>query len=505
MKNRARFFSQLHPFRTFSAILYDRFVPRGRKLRLTDELDAVSCHQKDSTRTYYLEKISSTLFISSLMGAALLFGALYSARQNRSIPSNLITRPGYGEAVLEETLNLTAAGEGESESVTVRVSPKAYTYKQAQILLNQAEIQLQKQLPGRNDSLDDVRFPLQLPQALMDGSISAEYTISPYGVIDDTSGAIVGDLTENGTPVTIEATLKVQELERICRYAAVVFPPVLTDREQFSAELDTALRTADSSDPTSDQIQLPAYAGDTPLSWSRPKGPFLTILSILTILLPALFWFQKDEKMKELAKKRRELLDLDYSELLFKLTLLIGAGLTIKGAFSRICSQQDTLQNGSSMPAGTGTGCIQHPRHIGSQNTYTQNTSRKRRHESNRRHFREIKGSRPASAHPVYGEIRILLREITDGVPEETAYENFGRRCGLPTYIKLGSLLAQNLRKGSSGLTALLEKEAFLSLQQHRTAARKMGERASMRMLFPMLLMFVDVMLIMMVPAMLSF
>ena len=141
-------------------------------------------------------------------------------------------------------------------------------------------------------------------------------------MIDDTSGAIVGDLTENGTPVTIEATLKVQELERICRYAAVVFPPVLTDKEQFSAELDTALRTADSSDPTSDQIQLPAYAGDTPLSWSRPKGPFLTILSILTILLPALFWFQKDEKMKELAKRRRELLDLDYSELLFKLTLL---------------------------------------------------------------------------------------------------------------------------------------------------------------------------------------
>ena len=492
MKNNPRFSSQirsfslrLHPFRKLSAFLYDRFVPRGKRLKLTDELDAVSCHQKDSTRTYYLEKISSTLFISSLMGAALLFGALYSARQNRGIPSNLITRPGYGKAALEETLNLTAAGEKESESVTIRVSPKAYTYKQAQDLLDQAETQLQKQLPGRNDSLDDVRYPLQLPQSLLDDTISAEYTISPYGVIDDTSGVIVGDLTENGTPVTVEATLKVQELERICRYAAVVFPPALTDKEQFSADLDTALRAADNSDPTSDQIRLPAYAGDTPLSWSRPKGPFLTILFILTLLLPTLFWFQKDEKMKELAKKRRELLDLDYSELLFKLTLLIGAGLTIKGAFSRICSQQETLQNSSSLPARGGKDSMQHP--------------------TERNKLPSGKGSRPESAHPVYGEIQILLREITDGVPEETAYENFGRRCGLPTYIKLGSLLAQNLRKGSSGLTALLEKEAFLSLQQHRTAARKMGERASMRMLFPMLLMFVDVMLIMMVPAMLSF
>ena len=483
MKNNPRFSSQirsfslrLHPFRKLSAFLYDRFVPRGKRLKLTDELDAVSCHQKDSTRTYYLEKISSTLFISSLMGAALLFGALYSARQNRGIPSNLITRPGYGKAALEETLNLTAAGEKESESVTIRVSPKAYTYKQAQDLLDQAETQLQKQLPGRNDSLDDVRYPLQLPQSLLDDAISAEYTISPYGVIDDTSGVIVGDLTENGTPVTVEATLKVQELERICRYAAVVFPPALTDKEQFSADLDTALRAADNSDPTSDQIRLPAYAGDTPLSWSRPKGPFLTILFILTLLLPALFWFQKDEKMKELAKKRRELLDLDYSELLFKLTLLIGAGLTIKGAFSRICSQQEALQNSSSLPARGGKDSMQHP--------------------TERNKLPSGKGSRPD---------QILLREITDGVPEETAYENFGRRCGLPTYIKLGSLLAQNLRKGSSGLTALLEKEAFLSLQQHRTAARKMGERASMRMLFPMLLMFVDVMLIMMVPAMLSF
>jgi tight adherence protein C len=492
MKNNPRFSSpirsfslRLRPFRKLSAFLYDRFVPRGKRLKLTDELDAVSCHQKDSTRTYYLEKISSTLFISSLMGAALLFGALYSARQNRGIPSNLITRPGYGKAALEETLNLTAAGEKESESVTIRVSPKAYTYKQAQDLLDQAETQLQKQLPGRNDSLDDVRYPLQLPQSLLDDAISAEYTISPYGVIDDTSGVIVGDLTENGTPVTVEATLKVQGLERICRYAAVIFPPALTDKEQFSADLDTALRAADNSDPTSDQIRLPAYAGDTPLSWSRPKGPFLTILFILTLLLPTLFWFQKDEKMKELAKKRRELLDLDYSELLFKLTLLIGAGLTIKGAFSRICSQQETLQNSSSLPARGGKDSMQHP--------------------TERNKLPSGKGSRPESAHPVYGEIQILLREITDGVPEETAYENFGRRCGLPTYIKLGSLLAQNLRKGSSGLTALLEKEAFLSLQQHRTAARKMGERASMRMLFPMLLMFVDVMLIMMVPAMLSF
>jgi len=178
------------------------------------------------------------------------------------------------------------------------------------------------------------------------------------------------------------------------------------------------------------------------------------LLLVFSLLLPLIFWIQKDEEVRQEALNRRERLELDYSELLFKLTLLLGAGLTIKGAFARICSQYEV--------------------------------------------------SSSFSLHPVYGEIRYMLREISGGVPQETAYENFGRRCGLPQYIKLGSLLAQNLRKGARGLTALLEKEAFLSLQQHRQAARKMGEKASMKMLFPMILMFIDVIIILMVPALLS-
>ena len=142
MENKPRFSSQirsfflrLHPFRKLSVFLYDHFVPRGRKLKLTDAVDAVSCHQKDSTRTY--------------------------------LGDTPLTRPGYGEASLEETLNLTAAGEKESERVTIRISPKAYTSKQAQALLDQAETQLQKQLPGRNESLDDIRYPLRLPASLL--------------------------------------------------------------------------------------------------------------------------------------------------------------------------------------------------------------------------------------------------------------------------------------------------------------------------------------------------
>ena len=100
--------------------------------------------------------------------------------------------------------------------------------------------------------------------------------------------------------------------------------------------------------------------------------------------------------------------------------------------------------------------------------------------------------------------MRLTLREMNSGVPEAGAYENFGRRCSLPAYIKLGSLLSQNLKKGSKGLNALLEHEAVLSMEQHKMAVRKLGEKASVKMLLPMILMFGVVLIILMVPAFLS-
>ena len=94
---------------------------------------------------------------------------------------------------------------------------------------------------------------------------------------------------------------------------------------------------------------------------------------------------------------------------------------------------------------------------------------------------------------------------MKSGVAEGTAYENFGRRCQLPNYIKMGSLLSQNLKKGSKGLVSLLEKEALSSMEERKNTARKLGEQAGTKLLFPMLLLFGVVLIILIVPAFLSF
>ena len=66
-------------------------------------------------------------------------------------------------------------------------------------------------------------------------------------------------------------------------------------------------------------------------------------------------------------------------------------------------------------------------------------------------------------------------------------------------------MLSQNLRKGAKGLTELLETEAEASLNERKAHARKIGERAGTKLLLPMVLMLGIVLVILMVPAFLSF
>ena len=71
--------------------------------------------------------------------------------------------------------------------------------------------------------------------------------------------------------------------------------------------------------------------------------------------------------------------------------------------------------------------------------------------------------------------------------------------------MRLSMLLSQNLRKGNAGLTQLLEKEAEEAFEERKRNARKYGEEAATKLLLPMFLMLMIVMVVIMVPAFLSF
>ena len=100
-----------------------------------------------------------------------------------------------------------------------------------------------------------------------------------------------------------------------------------------------------------------------------------------------------------------------------------------------------------------------------------------------------------------YKEVLTTIYEMESGVPEAEAYERFGRRCQLTCYIRLGSYLSQNLKKGSRGLEEFLVREAVSALEERKNNARKIGEKAGTRLLLPMILMLGVVIAVLMIPA----
>ena len=68
------------------------------------------------------------------------------------------------------------------------------------------------------------------------------------------------------------------------------------------------------------------------------------------------------------------------------------------------------------------------------------------------------------------------MHQIQGGTAEGEAYEKYGVRCGIPVYRKFGTMISQNLRKGSKGLSDLLKREAQEAFEERKNQAKKQGE-----------------------------
>ena len=102
-------------------------------------------------------------------------------------------------------------------------------------------------------------------------------------------------------------------------------------------------------------------------------------------------------------------------------------------------------------------------------------------------------------------ELKYSRHSLALGMPEEQVYYQLGRRLKLPCYIKLMTLLEQNVKRGSRGLIGIFEQEEVIALEERKNLAKRYGEEAGTKLLGPMILLLLVIMLMIMIPAFLSF
>lgn len=448
--------------------------PGRGKSELWQELILLKLGDRDAVQNYYVRKVLTVLAVLLAGGIlSVLCGILFSMNGSNTAFQSL-QRPGYGEGSRMESLNVLVDGEEEARNIEVTVRERTYTDQEKKERIDRALEALDQIVAGENDSMDEVRTDLVLPDSMEDGAVSIRWLSMPYGVIDE-DGTLIGADSEAGTLVELQGTISCGGEEAVYTIYANVFPPVLEEEEQLQKTIEKEVELADIRDSTKEELSLPEEIEGKKLTWTREQENLLPAVLVLTILIAVCIFLRMDNQVHEKAEARRGQLMLDYPDLMWKLTMLLGAGISIKSAFTRISGEYLRAKEAGQKHC-SGKTCL-----------LKRNSGKKQR------------------VRFVYEEVTAACYEMQSGISEAQAYERFGKRCQLSEYIRLGTVLSQNLKKGSSGLVQLLTMEADASLTERKNHARKIGEQAGTKLLLPMIVMLGIVLVILMVPAFLSF
>lgn len=210
----------------------------------------------------------------------------------------------------------------------------------------------------------------------------------------------------------------------------------------------------------SDYYYLPEEWNGKKLEWTSPIDHTGSLIAALSLFAAAVLLVQKSREEQQLRAKREEELLLDYPGMVMKFTLLVQAGMPVRGTFQKMASD-----------------------YLNKQKT----------------------GKRLQKRSAAYEEIAATCYEMESGVSEMEAYRRFGERCGQIRYKTFATLLIQNLQKGSRRMAQMLEEESLEAWEERKRKARVLGEAASTKLLLPMVLMLLVVMALVMIPAFLSF
>ncbi len=405
---------------------------------------------------------SKTQKIRRLMvGSLLIMGIVLLAVdfwQSVNQTDGLFDRNDYGGGSRLEELNVQVQGEEKKIPIDIEISEQQYSAKEIEQLFKGIIRKMESLILGENESLDRIESDMNLLTKIPGEPVEISWELDHYDVMN-VRGELQSDfLKEEGTLVTLSAVLTYsgnEEVQASYQCTVNVFPRTLSDEEKERFQIEKAIQKEEEDSRTSKKVKLPDKILNKKTAYYRKMDSRGMVLIIMAVLTGVLFYaLDIQNKGKEQEKRKQQML-LDYPEIVNKITLFLGAGMTVKRAWRKVTEDYERQK--------------------------------------------KVQGERYA-----YEEMKRACYEMESKVAESESYENFGRRCNVQAYVRLGALLSQNLRKGTRGLIPLLRIESVQAFEERKARAKRLGEEAGTKLLLPMFLMLAVVLVIVIVPAFLS-
>lgn len=395
---------------------------------------------------YIVKKVAICIVVIEITFLLTAATALSEKMDNQSVDT--ITR-----SVSQDTeYNLQIEDKkGKQEQVTIHVAKKQYTKEQINSIFRKRKDELIKKILNKNKSLNHVNQSLNLVTSIGKEKIMVSWSISDSEKIDY-DGELSENISSEGEIVVLTATMMLEKNTQEYCFAVNVFPPVKKSNKEEKLQ-----EYINKNQQYEENVKLPEQINGEKVRYQKVSSDVSKFILPIGIIITILLFILKDTDLKKEVEKRNLQMKNDYPEIVSKILLYYGTGLSIKGVIEKIV-------NG----------------------------------------YEEEKEQEKDLFRYAYEELSMCFIKIKSGVSESVAINEYGERCRLHCYIKLAGLIEQNMRRGTKDLSLVLKAELKEAMNEKKNNILKNGGQISTKLLGPMVIMLVISIVIIMVPAFMS-
>ncbi len=448
------------------------------------KLTRIHIHHSDE-KDAYIYMVSKLAFSMIVCVIVLLFGYIRCVNTYllKETEINELKRNKAGEG--ETQYHLILEYEGERKGIDVSIGDMKYSKDEAEQIMDHYYDQLADIVFSSNKSRECVTEDLNLVSGLGE-EIKVEWTIDHTEFLDY-SGRILWEEIKNQEDVEITAKMSIDQYSKNYVFYITLDQNARDKATKILEEID---KYEKETGRYGEKISLTELADHYHVRFLKPKSETQEslIYILVAIVVSVMVYLLKEREMDNRLADRKKQMESDYAVIISKLTILQSSGMTILGAWDKIISDYD-----------------ENIRKMVNENKYKQSKIKRLLQRKKDKHDNDKNKYQQKFKRYAYEEMKFARQKMNMGYSETEAYLEFGRRCGIHSYVKFANLLEQNIKKGTKGLKEILNNEVREAFEERKALARKRGDEAGTKLLIPMVMMLIISIVIIIVPAIMSF
>ena len=403
--------------------------------------------REEQQRLYTALRVGGVL-LWLLIGNAVFLMAMYMEKPE-VFPGIQLERPAYGEdpLFLEYQLSVKADGKTKTETVDVKVPGQQPTEEELNAQFEEAEYLIGQIF----ESFISEKQEMDLPEQYKEISIRYE-SEDPQILRND--GEVFWENIEEEVTVQMTVEFSNDEKRKEKRYELRLQPP---DKSLQDAIEDVQSRLENGEYLTEEELLLPLEEDGVEYEWSLVQDKNHLWMGVLWIgVLPLLICILRDQERKRKLRIRKERIRQRYPDMLNKLMILMGAGMSITKAWLKITED------------------------------YTAQKIKYNQEE------------------PLYEEMLHAGLRLNNGYSMSEVIRIFAQRNSIREIQQFCGILQTGWKRGDAHVLLHLKDLHDRSWDIRKRTARKLSEEADTKLLLPLMLMLMVVMIIVLAPAMMT-